>query len=132
MESGEDEQERVFPASAKGRSGPNDMTTEKEEFLVKLKYPNREKVKRHIQIWTDSLTNDGILRKQTTTKDNVHSIHITTDDINRFTPINLSFTLYFRDKYTYGKPSFSTVAPPPEFHNEYTIAYTNAYHIYEY
>ncbi len=108
------------------------MTTEPEEFLVKLKYPNREKVKRHVQIWIDSLINDGILNKRTTIKDNVHSVYITTDDISRFTPINLSFTLYFRNEYTYGKPSFSTVEPPPEFHNEYTIAYTNAYHIYEY
>ncbi len=108
------------------------MTTKPQEFLDKLKYPNREKVKRHVQIWIDSLTGVGILDKRITIEDNVHAIYITTDSLDRFTPLNLSFTLYFRANYPYGKPSYSTVDPPPEFLNEYTISYTNAYHIYEY
>lgn len=102
--------------------------TEQQEFLNKLKYPNREKVKRHVQIWIDSLTGVGILDKRITIEDNVHTIYITTDSLDKFTSLDLSFTLYFRANYSYGKPSYSSVVPPPECLNEYT----NAYYIYEY
>ncbi len=107
--------------------------TEQQEFLDKLKHPNREPIEKDIKRWLESLSPNGILDK-TYNRDkgsDVHTIKITTDDLNRFVGIDNAFCDYLPIGYAHGKSAITKAAEGPEIKNN-VITFSRMYLIREY
>ena len=107
--------------------------TKEQEFLDKLKYPNREPIEKGIKYWLESLSPVGILDK-TYNRDkgsDMHTITITTDDLNRFVSIDNSFRDRFPSNYTHGTSTITNAAEGPEIKN-HVITFSRMYLIGEY
>lgn len=105
------------------------MNTKQQEFLDKLKHPNRDPIERDIKQWISHLDPDGILRKHVNRDkgSTTHTIAITTDSITRIVSLNDSFFDHFSHNYSHGATSLVKLTPyisMPE--------YTKLYHIREY
>ena len=119
--------------------------SKEEEFLEELTYPNRGKVREHIQHWVTGLKPEGIIDKQVDVEDNCHIVTITADDKNRLSRIDLAFTLYFSPSYRYGyayvedsiwrikkDPGVLTMRYGPAIEHDFQTVYQRQYIVKEY
>lgn len=89
--------------------------TEQEEFLDKLKYPNRDPIEKNIKLWLDNLMPDGILDIHVNRDkgSNFHVITIEADDLTRYLTIDSVFFYYFPHDYAHGAGTPTNTAPGP-------------------
>lgn len=106
--------------------------TKQQEFLDKLKHPNRDPIERDIEQWVSHLDPNGILNKYVNRDkgSTTHTIAITTDSITRIVSLNRSFFDYFSYNYSHGLTTLVKLTPSTSMPDE--PAYTKLYHIREY
>lgn len=104
--------------------------SKEQDFLDKLKHPNRDPIERDIKQWISHLDPDGILHKHVNRDKGSHTIAITADSIARIVSLNESFFDYFSHSYSHGVTTLVKLTPPTSKPDE--PAYTKLYHIQEY
>ena len=104
-----------------------------EEFLVKLKYPNRDPIERDIKCFLNELIPSGIIETHVNRDkgSSVHTITITTDDINRFVTIDSVFHSCFPHTYAHGVRTLTNLAAGPDI-KDFVVTFSKMYLIREY
>jgi len=100
VESGEDEQERVFPASVKGRSGSKDMTKQ-QEFLDTLTNPVRAGIKKNIEEFFQAIRSPDVISTESIGEEGRVNLYITARNKDAYDIVEHFLEIHFPSSEDY-------------------------------
>lgn len=107
--------------------------TKEQEFLNKLKHPNRDPIEKDIKRFLRDLIPSDIIETHVNRDkgSTIHTITITTETLGRFLPVDHVFGLCFPRNYPYGNSIVTNPAEGPDLSN-HVFTFSKMYLIREY